>query len=107
RHRRARRHRRGHRPERRRLLQRTRHRRSRVLSPLCRRPLRPEAARYAARHPPSARRRAAARPLMLALLQAGLGETLREQPLAAIAALFGAGVLTSLTPCIYPMIPIT
>ncbi len=44
---------------------------------------------------------------MLALLQAGLGETLREQPLAAVAALFGAGVLTSLTPCIYPMIPIT
>lgn len=30
-----------------------------------------------------------------------------EHPLAALAALFGAGVLTSLTPCIYPMIPIT
>lgn len=44
---------------------------------------------------------------MLALIQAGLGETLREQPIAALAALFGAGVLTSLTPCIYPMIPIT
>ncbi|MGE0556235.1 MAG: cytochrome c biogenesis protein CcdA, partial [Gemmatimonadales bacterium] len=30
-----------------------------------------------------------------------------ERPLAAIPLLFGAGVLTSLTPCIYPMIPIT
>lgn len=30
-----------------------------------------------------------------------------ESPLAALAALFGAGVLTSFTPCIYPMIPIT
>ena len=32
---------------------------------------------------------------------------LRERPLAAAALLFGAGVATSLTPCIYPMIPIT
>ena len=30
-----------------------------------------------------------------------------SQPAAAMALLFGAGVLTSLTPCIYPMIPIT
>ena len=30
-----------------------------------------------------------------------------DQPWAAIPVLFGAGVLTSLTPCIYPMIPIT
>lgn len=29
------------------------------------------------------------------------------RPLLAIAVLFGAGVLTSFTPCIYPMIPIT
>jgi thiol:disulfide interchange protein DsbD len=29
------------------------------------------------------------------------------RPLLAIPVLFGAGVLTSLTPCIYPMIPIT
>jgi thiol:disulfide interchange protein DsbD len=36
-----------------------------------------------------------------------LGELLRDEPVAAVAALFGAGVLTSLTPCIYPMIPIT
>ena len=37
----------------------------------------------------------------------GLSETLSSNPLLAIATLFGAGVLTSLTPCIYPMIPIT
>lgn len=40
-------------------------------------------------------------------LLADLGTTLREQPLLALPVLFGAGVLTSLTPCIYPMIPIT
>lgn len=43
----------------------------------------------------------------LALLQAGLGQALRHTPLLALATLFGAGVLTSLTPCVYPMIPIT
>jgi thiol:disulfide interchange protein DsbD len=32
---------------------------------------------------------------------------LLERPLAAIPFLFGAGLLTSLTPCVYPMIPIT
>jgi len=32
---------------------------------------------------------------------------LLERPLVAIPALFGAGLLTSLTPCVYPMIPIT
>lgn len=32
---------------------------------------------------------------------------LTSNPLAALPFLFGAGVLTSLTPCIYPMIPIT
>jgi len=37
----------------------------------------------------------------------GLGQTLQQQPLLAIAVLFGAGVATSLTPCVYPMIPIT
>lgn len=41
------------------------------------------------------------------LLQSGLGDSLQQQPLLAIATMFGAGVLTSLTPCIYPMIPIT
>ena len=45
----------------------------------------------------------------IATLAAALqsGQTLNDQPLLAIATLFGAGVLTSLTPCIYPMIPIT
>ena len=42
---------------------------------------------------------------MIALLQ--LGDALREQPLLALPTLFGAGLLTSLTPCVYPMIPIT
>ena len=37
----------------------------------------------------------------------GLTESLQHHPLAAIAALFGAGLVTSLSPCIYPMIPIT
>jgi cytochrome c-type biogenesis protein len=32
---------------------------------------------------------------------------LRDRPLAAIPVLFVAGVATSLTPCVYPMIPIT
>ncbi|HUF51854.1 MAG TPA: cytochrome c biogenesis protein CcdA [Longimicrobiales bacterium] len=41
------------------------------------------------------------------LIQSGLGETLQQRPLLALVTLFGAGVLTSLTPCIYPMIPIT
>jgi thiol:disulfide interchange protein DsbD len=40
-------------------------------------------------------------------LQTGLGDALVSQPVLALALLFGAGVLTSLTPCIYPMIPIT
>jgi cytochrome c-type biogenesis protein len=37
----------------------------------------------------------------------GLESALRSQPLAASAALFVAGLATSLTPCVYPMIPIT
>src|SRR5438309_8857856 len=46
---------------------------------------------------------------MLALPAQGtsLTDLLQHHPVAAVAALFGAGVLTSLTPCIYPMIPIT
>lgn len=40
-------------------------------------------------------------------LQIGLGDSLTHEPLLALGALFGAGVLTSLTPCVYPMIPIT
>ncbi|HUH13156.1 MAG TPA: cytochrome c biogenesis protein CcdA [Longimicrobiales bacterium] len=43
---------------------------------------------------------------LIAALQE-LGTTLQDQPLLALPLLFGAGVLTSLTPCIYPMIPIT
>ncbi len=37
----------------------------------------------------------------------GLSQALSASPLLALATLFGAGVLTSLTPCVYPMIPIT
>jgi thiol:disulfide interchange protein DsbD len=44
---------------------------------------------------------------ILALLQGGLGTALEHRPLLALVTLFGAGLLTSLTPCIYPMIPIT
>jgi len=46
---------------------------------------------------------------MLALPAQGspLSDLLQHHPLAAVAALFGAGLATSLTPCIYPMIPIT
>jgi cytochrome c-type biogenesis protein len=43
----------------------------------------------------------------LLALASGLGDTLHQQPLLAVAVLFGAGLLTSLTPCVYPMIPIT
>ncbi len=46
--------------------------------------------------------------MMLApLAQPELADSLHQQPLLALVTLFGAGVLTSLTPCIYPMIPIT
>jgi len=40
-------------------------------------------------------------------LPAGIESTLRDQPLLALALLFGAGLATSLNPCVYPMIPIT
>lgn len=43
----------------------------------------------------------------LIALATGLGDLLQQRPALALATLFGAGVLTSLTPCIYPMIPIT
>jgi cytochrome c-type biogenesis protein len=36
-----------------------------------------------------------------------ISSTLSGRPLLALPLLFAAGVLTSLTPCIYPMIPIT
>lgn len=41
------------------------------------------------------------------MVLSGLTESLQHHPLAAIAALFAAGLVTSLSPCIYPMIPIT
>jgi cytochrome c-type biogenesis protein len=36
-----------------------------------------------------------------------LGDALRHNPVAATALLFAAGVATSLTPCVFPMIPVT
>jgi thiol:disulfide interchange protein DsbD len=44
---------------------------------------------------------------LMLMVQDGLSDTLQQQRLAALVTLFGAGVVTSLTPCIYPMIPIT
>jgi len=43
----------------------------------------------------------------LLLVVADLGEALAHSPLLALVTLFGAGLVTSLTPCIYPMLPIT
>jgi thiol:disulfide interchange protein DsbD len=40
-------------------------------------------------------------------MEPGLAAQLSSSPAAALPVLFGAGVLTSLTPCVYPMIPIT
>lgn len=40
-------------------------------------------------------------------MQIDVAAQLSSSPLAAIPLIFGAGVLTSLTPCVYPMIPIT
>ena len=37
----------------------------------------------------------------------GIAERLSASPLTALPLVFAAGVLTSLTPCVYPMIPIT
>ena len=49
--------------------------------------------------------------LLHALIQVappgGLPSALSESPALALPALFAAGVLTSLTPCVYPLIPIT
>jgi cytochrome c-type biogenesis protein len=45
--------------------------------------------------------------MLIALLQSGLGSMLEQNPLLAMATMFGAGLVTSLTPCVYPMIPIT
>jgi cytochrome c-type biogenesis protein len=44
---------------------------------------------------------------LVTIIQSGLTGNLDHNPAAALVTLFGAGLLTSLTPCIYPMIPIT
>lgn len=36
----------------------------------------------------------------------GVDQLLQDNRLAALGAMFGAGLVTSLTPCVYPMIPI-
>src|SRR5213594_4704442 len=41
------------------------------------------------------------------MLQTGLSEALQHRPFVAVPLLFAAGLVTSLNPCIYPMIPIT
>ena len=43
----------------------------------------------------------------LLVVLSNLTETLQHRPLVAVPLLFGAGLVTSLNPCIYPMIPIT
>ncbi|HEV8509015.1 MAG TPA: cytochrome c biogenesis protein CcdA [Gemmatimonadales bacterium] len=43
----------------------------------------------------------------LLLVLAQISEAVQHRPLVAVPLLFGAGLLTSLNPCIYPMIPIT
>ena len=43
----------------------------------------------------------------LSVLDVQLAPALDHNPLVALGVLFAAGVATSLTPCIYPMIPIT
>jgi cytochrome c-type biogenesis protein len=46
-------------------------------------------------------------PLPPLLLGSSLTDAIAHRPLVALVALFGAGLVTSLTPCIYPMLPIT
>jgi cytochrome c-type biogenesis protein len=41
------------------------------------------------------------------LLQTGISDALQHRPFVAVPLLFVAGLVTSLNPCIYPMIPIT
>jgi thiol:disulfide interchange protein DsbD len=41
------------------------------------------------------------------LIVTGLSESLQHHPWLALATLFGAGLATSLSPCVWPMIPIT
>jgi cytochrome c-type biogenesis protein len=48
-----------------------------------------------------------ARPLAFLMLDASLAKLLDGNPALALPAQFLGGVVTSLTPCVYPMIPIT
>jgi cytochrome c-type biogenesis protein len=41
------------------------------------------------------------------MVMQGIQSLLQDRPLAALPAVFAAGLATSFTPCIYPMIPIT
>ena len=43
----------------------------------------------------------------IVLLQTGLSDALQHRPFVAVPLLFAAGLVTSLNPCIYPLIPIT
>jgi cytochrome c-type biogenesis protein len=43
----------------------------------------------------------------LLIVLSGLSDALQHRPLVAVPLLFAAGLVTSLNPCIYPMIPIT
>ncbi|MDP3909358.1 MAG: cytochrome c biogenesis protein CcdA [Gemmatimonadales bacterium] len=43
----------------------------------------------------------------LIAIVSGLSDALQHRPLVAVPLLFGAGLVTSLNPCVYPMIPIT
>jgi cytochrome c-type biogenesis protein len=45
--------------------------------------------------------------VVILTLQSGLSDALQHRPLVAVPLLFLAGLVTSLNPCIYPMIPIT
>ena len=45
--------------------------------------------------------------LVLSVVLSGISDALQHRPLVAIPLLFGAGLVTSLNPCIYPMLPIT
>ena len=47
------------------------------------------------------------RPIFLAVDFTGITDQLSASPFAALALVYVAGVLTSFTPCVYPMIPIT
>lgn len=47
------------------------------------------------------------RPVDCSAMDPTLGTQLSDRPLLALGAMFVAGLATSLTPCIYPMIPIT